>query len=81
VASDLQFQKGISSLQLQHSLELGSYRTALFLAHPGDWPCMETQISSDAYDRFANHLDKIGVVKKSAFTFIQEVVTRLPHGA
>jgi len=30
----------------------------------GDRPGMETQISAEAYDRFVNHLDKIGVVKK-----------------
>jgi ATP-dependent protease ClpP protease subunit len=30
----------------------------------GDRPGMETQISSEAYDRFVSHLDKIGVVEK-----------------
>jgi Serine dehydrogenase proteinase len=30
----------------------------------GDRPGMETQISSEVYDKFVNHLDLIGVVKK-----------------
>jgi hypothetical protein len=45
--------------------KLGAARTSKVISFvTGDRPGMETQIAADVYDRFVNHLDKIGVVKK-----------------
>jgi hypothetical protein len=45
--------------------ELETARTSKVLVYvTGDRPGMETQISSEVYDKFVNHLDLIGVVKK-----------------
>jgi hypothetical protein len=46
-------------------VELEATRNSKVLAYvTGDRPGMETQISSEVYDKFVNHLDLIGVVKK-----------------
>ena len=45
--------------------ELEAARKSKMLVYvTGDRPGMETQISSEVYDKFVNHLDVIGVVKK-----------------
>lgn len=45
--------------------ELEAARKSRVLVYvTGDRPGMETQISSEVYDKFVNHLDLIGVVKK-----------------
>ena len=45
--------------------ELEEARKSKVIAYvTGDRPGMETQISSEVYDKFVNHLDVIGVVKK-----------------
>ncbi len=45
--------------------ELEAARKSKVLVYvTGDRPGMETQISSEVYDKFVNHLDLIGVVKK-----------------
>jgi len=45
--------------------ELEAARKSKVLVYvTGDRPGMETQISSEVYDKFVNHLDVIGVVKK-----------------
>ena len=38
----------------------------------GDRPGFETQIAGDTIDLFIEQLDKIGIVKKYLFIFIQE---------
>jgi Serine dehydrogenase proteinase len=42
----------------------GARKSKVLVYVTGDRPGMETQISSEVYDKFVNHLDVIGVVKK-----------------
>src|SRR4051812_38640883 len=39
-------------------------QTKLLVYITGDRPGLETQVGPDVYDRFVNHLDRIGVVPK-----------------
>src|SRR5215211_969736 len=49
--------------QLIEQLET-SRESKLLVFFTGDRPNLQTQIASDVYDLFVNHLDKIGIVQK-----------------